>query len=90
MLKVCPVAAPVPFAQVIANHRAMMQRFNAPMTVTNLTRLAQQYEGTAKCARKKLRAGVATKRGRVDYCLMRRGGLQSARAFYTLAREASR
>lgn len=67
----------------VAQHRRLLVAFGAPMTKENLTHLADVRARTARRYREKARAGSVRHRGwRLDY-------LQTARAFYTLARRVS-
>ncbi len=65
--------------QRVRNAAAMMEAFGAPMTRTNLTRLAKQYEAAYRRAR-------VSKRVPEHHLLV--GMLGTARAYWTLARRA--
>jgi hypothetical protein len=65
--------------QRVMRHLEAMEMFGAPTTRENLTRLAKQREKTARRLRGKTKPDARAQR--LAY-------LQTARAFYTLARRA--
>lgn len=70
-------------ARMISNYRSALVAFKAPLTVENLSRLAREFEKSARKLKPKARAGSLRHR---DWRL---ASLQAARVYWTLCREVS-
>lgn len=68
----------------VEHHRRALEAFNAPMTRENLMHLGDVRARTARRDRARARLGSAKHYG------WRRDYLQTARAFYTLARRVAK